>query len=311
MTRLGLRPYRDGDLPEPASVPVTVVVLAQDEEVNIARCLSSVAWARQVIVVDSGSTDGTAALSRAGGADVVRQPWLGFGAQREFALRMPLVCHDWVYFVDADEWVSPELATEVAVAIGRPEPAAYAHRFRLVFQGRWIRHCGWYAGSRVVRLMRRDRGSFGPTEFGERPRIDGEVGRLTHDIVDEDLKGLAQWLRKHIGYAELEAARRRGAETQPGGWLDRFSAGRRSDGRPFARAVLKDLVFPLVPARPLALFCYMYVIRGGFLDGLTGLRFCLYHAWFQVTVDALRAEDRRLRPPRYSGVVQDSQIGVQ
>ena len=110
MTRLGLRPYRTGDDPPPRSVPVTVVVLTRDEEVNIARCLASVAWADQVVVIDSGSADETVPLARSLGADVVEQPWLGFSGQREFALRLPEVRNDWVYFVDADEWVSPQLA---------------------------------------------------------------------------------------------------------------------------------------------------------------------------------------------------------
>ncbi|MGH3202264.1 MAG: glycosyltransferase, partial [Streptosporangiaceae bacterium] len=112
MTRLGLRPYRVGDDPEPGSVPVSVVVLAQDEEPNIRRCLASLAWASQVVVVDSGSADATMPIARSLGAEVVQQPWLGFSAQREFALRLPELRHDWVYFVDADEWVSPQLATE-------------------------------------------------------------------------------------------------------------------------------------------------------------------------------------------------------
>ena len=84
MTRLGLRPYHAGDDPPPGSVPVSVVVLTLNEEPNIRRCLASVAWADQVVVVDSGSADGTVPLARAAGAEVVEQPWLGFSAQREF-----------------------------------------------------------------------------------------------------------------------------------------------------------------------------------------------------------------------------------
>ena len=107
MTKLNLRPYRGGDDPPPGSVPVSVVVLTLNEEPNIRRCLASVGWADQVVVVDSGSTDGTVAAAKSMGAEVVEQPWLGFSAQRDYALRMPLIRHDWVYFVDADEWVSP------------------------------------------------------------------------------------------------------------------------------------------------------------------------------------------------------------
>jgi glycosyltransferase involved in cell wall biosynthesis len=292
VTRLGLRPYRRGDDPAPASVPVTVIVLARDEEPNISRCLTSVAWAGQAIVVDSGSADSTPKIARELGAEVVAQPWLGYSGQREFALRHTGVRNDWVYFVDADEWVSPQLAAEIAAQLGGPGPgeyAGYAHRLRLVFGGRWIRHCGWYSASLVVRLVDRRRAGFNGAVFGERACVDGLVGRLRNDIVDEDLKGLAAWLHKHVRYAQLEA-RRRGQPAAAGQRLRRFRDRDRTDTRPLIRAAVRDVIFPSVPARPLALFCYMYVIRLGLLDGLAGLRFCFYHAWFEATVAALQAE---------------------
>jgi glycosyltransferase involved in cell wall biosynthesis len=286
VTRLGLRPYRPGDQPATGSVPVSAVILARDEELNIRRCLASVAWADQVVVVDSGSSDGTVPIARELQAEVVEQPWLGFSAQREFALRHPSLRHDWVYFVDADEWVSSELACEIAAFLRAPSCAAFAHRRRLVFQGTWIRHCGWYSGSWLVRLVDRRYAKFDGSIVGETASVDGAVGRLTHDLVDEDQKGLAAWLRKHVGYAELEAQRR--AERQ------RF-AGRlrvlrsRDSSRPLARAVLKDLVFPSIPAKPAALFFYMYVVRLGLLDRRAGLRFCLLHAWHEAVVEAMQA----------------------
>ena len=107
MTKLSLRPHKPGDAPGRRSVPVSVVVLTRDEELNIRRCLGSVTWADQVVVVDSGSVDDTVPVARSHGAEIVEQPWLGFSAQREFALRLPLLRHDWVYFVDADQWISP------------------------------------------------------------------------------------------------------------------------------------------------------------------------------------------------------------
>jgi glycosyltransferase involved in cell wall biosynthesis len=297
MTRLDLRPHRAGDAPEPGTVPVTVVVLTRDEEANIARCLASLRWAGQVLVIDSGSSDGTVELARSGGADVVRQPWLGFSRQREFALRLPEVRHDWIYFVDADEWVSPQLAAEVALRLDAHDGcAAFTHRLRLVFQGTWIRHCGWYSGSWVVRLVDRRYTKYDGSLVGERACVDGPVGRLAHDIVDEDRKGLASWLHKHVRYAELERHKR----GQPVPLRERMRAFHRrdkTDTRPLARVILKDLVFPVVPARPLLLFLYMYVIRLGLLDGRAGLRFCFFHAWFQAAVDGLAAEAAREADP--------------
>jgi glycosyltransferase involved in cell wall biosynthesis len=294
MTGLGLRPYTAGDHPAPASVPVSVVVLTLDEEVNIRRCLDSVGWADQVVVIDSGSADGTAVIARALGADVVEQPWLGFSAQREFALRLPLLRHDWVYFVDADEWICPQLASEIAGWLAAPGCAAFSQRFRLVFQGTWIRHGGWYGGSWIVRLVDRRSTKFDGSLVGERACVDGPVRRLRHDIVDEDRKDLAAWLHKHVRYAQLEAARRGELEAahrgEPVSLAGRLRALRsRRDSRPLLRSVLKDVVFPSMPARPAALFGYMYIVRLGLLDGRAGLHFCFFHAWYEVCVNALQA----------------------
>ena len=285
MTKLGLRPYRADDDPSPGSVAVSVVILTRDEEANIRRCLASVAWASQVVVVDSGSTDRTVPIARSLGAEVVEHPWPGFSDQREFALRLDCLRHDWVYFVDADEWISPQLAKEIAMGLRDPECAAFAHRLRLVFQGRWIRHCGWYPGSWVVRLVDRRYTKYDGNLVGERACVDGPVRRLRNDIVDDDQKGLASWLHKHVRYAQLES-RRRGRVIL---LRQRLRALRsREDTRPVLRALLKDVVFPSVPAKPAALFIYMYVLRLGLLDGRAGLRFCFYHAWFEVSVAAFQ-----------------------
>jgi glycosyltransferase involved in cell wall biosynthesis len=287
MTRLGLQPYRAGDDPSPGTVPVSVVVLTRDEEPNIRRCLASVAWANQAVVVDSGSTDDTVPIARSLGAEVIEQPWLGFSAQREFALRLQELRNDWVYFVDADEWVSPQLASEIAAHMQAPSCAGYAHRLRLVFQGTWIRHCGWYRGSWVVRLVDRRYTKYDGSPVGERACIDGPVHQLRNDIVDEDRKGLAAWLHKHVRYAQLEAQYRAARVPLP----QRLRTLRsREDTRPLIRVVLKDVIFPFVPAKPLALFVYMYLIRLGLLDGRVGLRFCSYHAWYEASVTALQAD---------------------
>ena len=294
MTRLGLRPYRRGDALPPGNVPVSVVVLTRDEEVNIARCLDSVAWASQVVVVDSGSADNTVPIARSLGADVVEQAWLGFSGQREFALRLLEIRHDWVYFVDADEWVSPQLAAEIATRLRSPRCAAFSHRLRLVFMNTWMRHSGWYSGSWVVRLVDRRYTKYDGSPVGERASVDGAVGRLANDIVDEDRKGLARWLHKHVRYAELELEKR-GRPVPFRERVRRFRHRDQGDTRPLSRAVLKDLVFPSVPGRPLAVFLYMYVFRLGVLDGRAGLRFCFFHAWYQATVSGLAAEVTR--PP--------------
>jgi glycosyltransferase involved in cell wall biosynthesis len=287
MSKLGLRPYRASDDPAPGSVPVSVVVMTRDEEPNIRRSLASVAWADQVVVVDSGSADRTLPIARSVGAEVVEQPWLGFSDQREFSLRLPLIRHDWVYFVDADQWVSPQLASEVAAALRAPACAAFAHRFRFVFQGTWIRHCGWYSGSWNVQLMDRRYTKYDGSTVGERVQVDGKIRRLANDIVDDNHKGMAAWIRKHVDYAQLESEKR----GRPVSVLQRIHGLRRRNSiRPLSRALLKDVIFPSVPVKPMALFIYMYIARLGILDGSAGLRFCFYRTWYETTIAALQRE---------------------
>lgn len=283
------------------SVPVSAVILALDEETNIERCLTSLAWASQVIVVDSGSTDGTARIARDCGATVIDTHWRGFGPQREFALRLPDVTHDWIFFLDADEWASDELATEIAGAITSTTYTAYWQYVRLVFRGRWIRHCGWYPSARLVRLMRRSTAHYPDSGFSEHAVIAGEVGHLTADLVDEDHKGLARWAQKHVRYAELEAARRANRTVTPLSLRSHDSS---------LRHVLKDVVAPRMPARPLATFCYMYVVRGGFLDGREGLLFCFLHGWFQVMVGQLQQDLEHGTPGRVASTPRRGQYGA-
>jgi hypothetical protein len=191
-----------------------------------------------------------------------------------------------VYFVDADEWVCPQLAAEIAARLADPRCAGFAHRLRLVFMGTWIRHCGWYPGSWVVRLVDRRYTKYDGSTVGERACVDGPVRRLDNDIVDEDRKGLAAWLHKHVRYAQLEAEQRR--QTLPLR-LRLREIHRRADSRPHVRALVKNVVYPYVPAKPAALFAYMYVVRLGLLDGKAGLRFCFFHGWYEATVTALLA----------------------
>lgn len=268
--------------PSSSRALVTAIVLTCDEEPNIGRCLDSLGWCDQVIVVDSGSTDATRQIAQDRGAEVLEQRWLGFARQRQWAQEHSSVRHDWVYFVDADEWVSPELACEIADAVTSGNAVAYSQRFRTIFLGTWIQHAGWY-GSTLIRLFDRRRAGWDVTaNFAERVVVDGRVGRLRNDLVDEDLKGLASWMAKHVRYAALEAERRQ-ARTGAG-W---HRVRNRPQSLPLTRAVAKEIVFPLVPFKPLALFIYMFIIRGGWKDGRAGLSFCLLHAWHEHNIGRL------------------------
>ena len=140
-----------------------------------------------------------------------------------------------MYFVDADEWI----AAQIAVRLADPQCAGFAHRLRLVFMGTWIRHCGWYSGSWRVQLIDRRYAKYDGSLVGERPHVDGAVRRLDNDLVDEDRKGLAAWLHKHVRYAEPENEWRAGAVCL----RERLQLlCEEGSGRPRARSILKEAV---------------------------------------------------------------------
>ena len=119
-------------------MPLSVVLITLNAAAQLPGCLASVAFADELLVVDSGSDDGTAELAARLGARVVRKDWLGFGAQKQFAVEQ--AAHDWVLCLDADERVSPELAASIARALADPGAKAYRMARCNRFLGRWLRH---------------------------------------------------------------------------------------------------------------------------------------------------------------------------
>jgi len=225
------------------SAKLTVITLTRDEERNIADCLASAAWADEIIVIDSGSTDATVAIARRFTQNVFVLPWRGYGAARNAALeraRSP-----WVLWLDADERVTPELGAEIReiLAHDHPDIAGYEVARRAYFCGKWIRHGGWYP-SRVVRLFRKDAASFSETRVHERLEITGRIARARHDLLHYTDPDLQHYFAKFNVYTSLAAH-------------DMFDGGKR-----FA---LPDLV-----VRPAFQFVKMYLLRGGFLDGVHG-----------------------------------------
>ena len=183
---------------------VSVIVIAKDEAATIQRCLKSVAWADEIVVVDSGSTDGTPRMASELGAKVhPTADWPGFGPQKNRAL--DLATGDWVLSVDADEWLTLELQAEVRNTVAAPGPHS---AFRLprasYFCGRLMRHSGWWPDP-VLRLFRRGRARFSDDLVHERLIVDGTVGQLSYLLMHESFVGLEEVLDKVNRYSSAGA----------------------------------------------------------------------------------------------------------
>lgn len=175
---------------QPAAVQLSLVVITRNEAPRLRRCVESVPFAGEVIVVDSGSTDGTEALARELGARVIETAdWPGFGPQKNRAVDAARGA--WVLSLDADEWLSPELAAQVQAVSHAPAtaaaPAAYALPRLSAFCGQWMRHSGWYP-DRVERLFQRGLARFSDDQVHERLVVTGRTdalggGHLMHDSI--------------------------------------------------------------------------------------------------------------------------------
>jgi glycosyltransferase involved in cell wall biosynthesis len=226
----------------PKKLPVSAVIITRNAAACLEPCLQSVAFADEILVVDSGSTDATPEIARRHGARVLHQDWLGYGRQKEFAARQAK--HDWVLSLDADERVSAELRASIEQALVAPQ----FHAARMArcnrFMGRWLRHGEGYPDW-LVRLYHRGHARWSDDPVHEKLETDDRIITLPGDLLHESEQGIADYLDKQNRYTTLQAEA-----------LHR--AGRRANP-------LKLLLSPVFR------FIKFYFVRLGFLDGLPGL----------------------------------------
>lgn len=226
--------------------PLSVTIIALNEEKNIARAIESVrAFAQEVLVVDSGSTDQTTQVARHLGARVLTNPWRGYGQQKNFAQSQ--AAHDWILNIDADEEVSPELAIEIQQVLERDEGKAirgYLIPRLSKYLGRWIRHGGWYP-NRLLRLANRTYGSWSEPEVHEEWILSGAVLPLRYDLFHYPFLDIQDQISTNLRYS------------MQGSQALRKMGKRRS---------LRLLIW-----KPLGKFIETFIIKRGFRDGIPGL----------------------------------------
>jgi glycosyltransferase involved in cell wall biosynthesis len=265
----------------------SAVILTLNEEVALPDCLASLAGCPDVVVLDSGSTDRTAELARAAGARVFTRAFDSFAGQRNFAQRQIEFRHPWVLHLDADERMTPELHAECLAAVGRSDLDGYRIAPRMIFEGRWVRHCTDYPAYQA-RLVRAPQFAFIQVGHGQREDPAMAMANLRQNYLhDLSVYGTESWLAKHRRYARDEAQAFLGTSAAAA-WSGLFSADRLR-----RRRALKRLSFVL-PLRPAFRFAYQYVLRRGFLDGRPGFRYCCLLSRYE---GFIAQEIRNLKPP--------------
>jgi glycosyltransferase involved in cell wall biosynthesis len=256
-------------------VPLSVVILAKDERDRLPAALDSVRWADEVLVADTGSSDGTPELARAAGARVEEIPWEGWVASRRRA--MSLAIHDWVFFLDADERVPEALRDEIRGALGTSGDAlAGLSMPRLsTLRGRPVRHGAWFPDVQF-RIGRRSMGfRVAGGRVHESFEAGGTVRRLATPLLHDPYRDLADALRKASLYARLAAA-------------DRAARG-------------ESAGVGTIALRPVFEFFRSYLFKRGFLDGATGVAVAFLHGWYYFLRGAFLFEEARRGAGRGSG----------
>jgi glycosyltransferase involved in cell wall biosynthesis len=269
-------------------LPISVVVLTFNEETNIEDCLESVsAWADEIFVVDSGSKDRTLEIARRYTSNIADHPFESYSSQRNWSLDHLPLKNEWVFNIDADERVTPELATTLwnLFETGSPKDVdGFMVSRRTVFMGRAIMHGGHYPAYHL-RLFRRGKGRCEDRLYDQHFIVDGPVQKISGDLIDVITSDLTVWLVRHARWGAAEALEMSG--TGP-------SDGSRMEGRPAGTPIerrrwLRTSVYGKAPLflRAFAYFFYRYFVRLGFLDGREGLVFhFLQGCFFRFYVDA-------------------------
>ncbi len=269
--------------------PITVIILTHNEEQNIFECVRSVAWADDVIIVDSGSTDATLAEALRAKADVriFHHPFQDFGDQRNWALDETAPKHPWILFLDADERVTPALAQSIDRHTTQPSPTVgYYLCYKNFFLGTWLKRCTRFP-TWQLRLLKQGEVRYEKMGHGQKEVTTGPLDYI-HEPYDHYgfSQGVAHWIARHNKYSTEEIGLILQLRQEPLALSDLWKADRVGRNRCMKRIASR------LPFRPLIGFFYLYIWKRGFLDGYAGLMFCLLRLTHEIHMVVKLAEKR-------------------
>ncbi|ADI63770.1 glycosyltransferase family 2 protein [Trichormus azollae] len=259
---------------------LSIYILTYNEEVDIGPCIKSAMLSDDIMVVDSCSSDRTVEIASCYPVRIVEHAFESHGKQRTWMLDSVTPKYEWVYILEADERMTPELFAECVAATQNPDYIGYYVAERVMFMNHWIRYSTQYPRYQM-RLFRHGKVWF--TDYGHTER---EVCNGTTSFIKETYphytcsKGLTRWIEKHNRYSTDEA-KETVYQLQKGdvNWQDLF-LGKSEVER---RRALKDVSLR-IPARPLTRFIYTYFFLGGCLDGQAGLAWCTLQAFYEYLI---------------------------
>ncbi|MCB0749128.1 MAG: glycosyltransferase family 2 protein [Ignavibacteriae bacterium] len=234
------------------SEKISATLIVKNEEKNIARCLKSLSWVDEIVVVDSYSTDRTVEICNEYNCKVIQTAWLGFGKTKKFAVDN--ASHDWILSIDADEEVTPELQKKIKELLVKPYYKGYYIKRKSFYLGKEVKHCGWNKDY-PVRLFNRNFGNFNDKEVHESIKIKSEKSKIHEPLLHYTYQTIASHIEKVNRYSSLAAEELIKKEK----YYSVFSA----------------VIFGIVR------FIKMYFIQLGFLDGRIGFILC-YNSAFSV-----------------------------